>query len=233
MTPDDAHFIEQITRTQSNTWYWHKLRMGRVTGSNFRRVCRTNANNPSKSILKSICYPEKSTFFSEAVNYGKKMEPTALLNFIERMKASHINFKCKSMGLVVDVDFPFFAVSPDGCCECECCGHYLVEIKCPISIAGDNSSIENLFKLSDPFIKVVNGEYLLKTDHTYYYQIQMQMAICKLKLCHFFIWSPGLQLHIIVKFDPVFWCENSAKAYKFVKNCLIPELMNSYYTKIY
>ena len=47
------------------------------------------------------------------------------------MLDKHMNFKVRSTGFVISSDYPFLGVSPDGLVSCDCCGEWLVEIKCP------------------------------------------------------------------------------------------------------
>ncbi|KAG4073405.1 hypothetical protein HA402_005568 [Bradysia odoriphaga] len=126
--------IESLTVTQKNYWLWEKHRVGRITGSTFKSVCRTNLKKPAKSTIMKICYPEKTRISSKAIQYGNDMEPIAKKMFIENMQKSHTNFSCVESGLVIDPLCNFFAASPDGTCTCDCCGKYLVEIKCPFSM---------------------------------------------------------------------------------------------------
>ena len=36
-----------------------------------------------------------------------------------------------------------------------------------------------------------NGQWILKRDHTYYYQIQTQLNVCNLSYCDFVVWTEG------------------------------------------
>lgn len=42
LSDDDIDFIEKLTVDQSKSWYWEKFRVGRITGSTFKKVCRTS-----------------------------------------------------------------------------------------------------------------------------------------------------------------------------------------------
>lgn len=233
LTVDEANFIQEITQEKNKSWYWQKLRAGRVTSSKFKSVCTCNISNPSKTLLKEICYPETCIFSSDAVIYRNKIEHIALSSFISQMAKSHKSFKIKRVGLIVDVNCPYFATNPDSLCSCTCCGEYLVLIKCPFILSTKNAPIQNLLKMTDPFVEIINETYCLKKDHAYYYQLQMQMALCKYKFSYFYVWSSRVRITNKIYFDSVFWTENSAKAYKFAKEVLTIELMNSYYTKTY
>ena len=58
--------VEKETRQQagSNLWYTH--RAGRITASKLRAAVHTNPDNPSRSLIKSICYPKEHHFSSKA-----------------------------------------------------------------------------------------------------------------------------------------------------------------------
>lgn len=233
LTMDDIRFIEEITQERKKSWYWQKLRAGRVTESKLKSVCKASLSNPDKSLLTEICYPEKCAFPSEAVMYKNEVEQSALSSFTSQMEKIHKNFKCKTVGLILDPNCAFFAASPNALCSCSCCGEYLVEIKCPFVLSQKNSSIEHLLRMEEPFMEVVNGTYCLKKDHDYYYESQMQMALSKHKFLYFYIWSPRFRIMNKIYFNSLFWSENSVRALKFAKEVLTIELMNSFFTKTY
>ncbi|KAG4076484.1 hypothetical protein HA402_014448 [Bradysia odoriphaga] len=225
--------IETLTVSQKESWLWEKHRVGRVTGSVFKSVCRTNVKKPAKSTVMKICYPERTRVTSKQMKYGNDMEPIARKMFIESMQKSHTNFSCVETGLVIDTLCNFFAASPDGTCMCDCCGKYLVEIKCPFSMASPTSTIQDILNLKDPYISLENNSYKLNQNHSYYYQMQIQMAVCKFQFSYFNVWSPKVQIRLKVPFDSAFWQENSVKAFRFAKTVIVPESMNSFYTKTY
>lgn len=225
--------IENLTVKQKDSWLWEKLRVGRITGSTFKAVCRTNLKKPAKSTVMKICYPEKTRFESKATKYGNDMEPTARKMFVENMKNKHDNFTCVETGLKIDPLCNFFAVSPDGMCTCDCCGTYLVEIKCPFSMSSAQCTIQDLLNLKDPYILKENDSYKINQNHPYFYQLQIQMAVCGVQFCYFYVWCPKLQISLKIPFDQTFWQENSVKAFRFATTVIVPELMNSFYTKTY
>lgn len=151
------------------------------------------------------------------------------------MEKDHTNFSCSLNGLIIDSMCNFFAVSPDATCKCDCCGTYLLEIKCPYSMSHPHSTIQDLLNLKDPYILLENGVYKINKKHSYYYQLQIQMSVCRLQFSYLYVWSPKPQfcLKIPLLFEPGFWQENSVKAFRFAKTVIVPELMNSFYTKTY
>lgn len=61
----------------------------------------------------------------------------------------------------------------------------------------------------------------------------MQMALTECKFGYFFVWSLKLTILLKVEFNKKFWDENSVKAFRFMKSVIIPEMMNSHFTKTY
>lgn len=229
LTFGDIQFIEEITQARKKSWYWQKLRAGRVTASKFKSVCEASLSDPDRKLLTEICYPEKCIYALES----KRIEHMAISSFICQMKELHTNFNVKLGGLLVDHNCPYFAATPGGLCSCICCGEYLVEIKCPFGAAQKDASVENLIQLKDSFMEVISGTYCLRQDHEYYYQLQMQMALAKYKFAYFYVWSSRFRITNKILFDSLFWTENSVRALEFAKKVLSIELMNSYFTNTY
>ena len=96
-------------------------------------VLHTQLSNPSVSLIKSICYPQKVKLLSDTCAYGCKHEDEARSIYSEVMKSNHSSFTLKPSGLLLDPSSPFVGASPDGIVECSCCGCGVLEIKCPYS----------------------------------------------------------------------------------------------------
>lgn len=72
---------------------------------------------------------------------------------------------------------------------CACCGIGCVEIKCPFLLK--EMSIEQYAKRKASCLVIAeNGNISLDSNHSYYYQIQQQMALSKTMHCDFVVWSP-------------------------------------------
>ncbi|XP_055843587.1 uncharacterized protein LOC129910282, partial [Episyrphus balteatus] len=89
--PQSADRIEKLTRLQSQSPdnIWQKLRIGRVTASVFKEVCRTNKNIPAMSLLSKIC--ESKTFSTAATAYGKRTEKQAVKYVEAFLRKTHLN----------------------------------------------------------------------------------------------------------------------------------------------
>lgn len=99
-----------------------------------------------------------------------------------------INKKIQPVGLIVDLNQPFLAVSPDGLVE-SIESDSIVEIKCPAS--AKNMTPENA--ISNKKIKsceIKNGKLHLKRNDNYFYQVQGQLHVSRKTFCYFCIWTP-------------------------------------------
>lgn len=144
-----------------------------------------------------------------AIIHGKTYEPVA------RQKAeSIIHKKIKICGLVINMAYPELAASPDGFIE----NDTLVEIKCPYTIR--NEEIKGL-----AFLENVNGEWQLKKEHPYFYQVQGSMLITGRKRCVFVVYTFKELKCINVTFDEN-WTKMSLvpKLYAFWKSHYLPFL---------
>ena len=63
---EQAENLEQATRMQSKSRLWFRYRAGRITASRFKAAVSTDADNPSPSLIKAICYPGSMKIKSRA-----------------------------------------------------------------------------------------------------------------------------------------------------------------------
>ncbi|KAL1481489.1 hypothetical protein MTO96_034446 [Rhipicephalus appendiculatus] len=128
VTPDVCALIEKQTKAQSASSKWHQFRTGRITASNAGAVFATSLTEPSKSLLKRLCYPQECRFLTAATEWGKKKEAAGRMAYVEAMQKHHIGFKCQVSGLHISTEHPFLAATPDGLVHCNCCGDGLLEV---------------------------------------------------------------------------------------------------------
>ena len=116
----------------------------------------------------------------KAVMWGIETEDIARNTYIKVQKQHHRHLEVRTAGFMIDPVRPYFGVSPDGLCPCECCGKGSVEIKCPYKFK-DCSISEGL---KDPSF-CLNADMTLKKSHRYYTQIQLQMFVMRVSYCDF------------------------------------------------
>lgn len=195
-----------------------------------KKVCGTKITNPAITYIKQICWPEKVKFTCKQTEYGIQFESVAVKKFCDEMKNTHTNFLYHQSGIVIHQEYPFFSATPDGIVSCDCCGKSSLEVKCPWSL-NKVRSLQDFCNIKNAYLKYENNEYNLDKNHTYYYQIQMQMALLGNDYCYFYVWGKKESCCLKIPKDTVFWNEKTQIANKFVYNVIVPELMANYYTK--
>ena len=235
VTKEMAVQVEKETRSQSNCKLWYKYRAGRITASRMKAVCRTDATNPSQSLVKSICYPESFCFTSRQTAWGCKHEKSARDVYLKTEKQNHINLHVSDSGLVINPLWSIIGASPDGIISCTCCGKGTLEIKCPYCHRGE--SVTDAAYEDHKFCLQLNSDGSLHLDHThaYYYQVQTQLFVSDVEYCDFCVCTfkddeTGVHTERIFK-DVQFWNGCVIKAQTFFKTCLLPELLGKWYTR--
>ena len=185
ITKEQINNIYENTKEQSNTQLWHNLRKGRITASKFHNVYTKvntvikNSETPTDLLVNDLI--ERRMFETVATKHGISMETHAKEKFKKNIAKTHVQYKFQESGMVISDKLPFLSASPDLEGSCECCGDFVVEIKCPYSICETVPTAENLNYLRE--VKTEDTTMLkLKTTHTYYTQIQGQLALTKKRL---------------------------------------------------
>ena len=218
---DEAQYLAQSTRLQSESMLWFEHRKGRVTASRFGSVYHTHVDAPSKSLVKSITQ-QKPTPKVAAMEWGIRNEARARQEYIDTVQASHTAFKVETTGLHVNPEFPHLGASPDGLVSCSCCGDGLLEIKCPYS-KRHTSPID--VHESDFYLKPTEEGLKLTHTHNYYHQVQGQMAVCRHSYSDFVCWTPyGLHVERIY-WDPSHWDQLKSKLDQFFMYAILPEIL--------
>lgn len=230
LSASDCTYIENLSADQSKSVYWFRFRAGRITASNFKKACRTSLEKPSISLIKQICYPEDTVFFSKNTDYGCKHEDEAFQKLNVEMLKLHDNYVQQKCGLIVTPEYSGFGASPDGISFCSCCGMNAIEIKCP-SCMKDGKTMSALLELKDKYVRLSDdGNFEVCQKHAYYYQMQMQMALLDCDSCAFVLWSPKDFKVINVQRNQEFWEQESTKANNFFKKVIVPEMMGKHFT---
>ncbi len=229
LTSNQIKMVEAKTILQSHSKLWFRQRAGRITASKFKEACQTKISQPSKSLIKRICYPENSKFSSVATEWGVKNEKTAIAEYKCRQMKSHSGFSVSSSGFVMHSSYTHIGASPDSIATCSCCGKGVIEVKCPFNCqrmtfleAAANSSF---------FMEENYGKFTLKKDHAYYYQMQMQMKVCETSYGDFVVWRAEELLIERIQYNETFCMEALEKATKFFIYGILPEVIGKWYSR--
>lgn len=230
VTSDQSKCLEEATRTQSESKLWYRHRAGRVTASKMKRVCRSNPDQPSQSLIKSVCYPQNYSFTTNATKWGCKHEEEARKAYSKKMNEIHENFQIEACGFVVNPLYPYIGASPDGKVSCDCCGEGLLEIKCPYCVR-DLTLPELAASNLKTCLADENGTLTLKKDHDYMYQIQTQLHVCDVDYVDFVVWTKKDLFTERIEGEPDMWTEILQKSKEFFQKAILPELIAKFYSK--
>lgn len=203
VTHEEAAYLEQCTRLQSQSLLWHQHRTGRITASRFHAVAHTPISSPSRSLIKEILVSNLQ-FTSPAIQWGIQNEPNAREQYLKCQEKEHSELWCSASGLCVNPKHPHLGATPDGVVNCKCCGKGILEIKCPFKHKNKHPhDVTDCMYCLQPD----KGEMHLKHNHEYYYQVQGQIAVCEANYCDFVCWTPeGIHIERILP-DPVLFGE--------------------------
>lgn len=103
----------------------------------------------------------------------------------------------------------------------------VLEVKCPWRLR--QSSISELCDSDKTFFiaKSHDGGYYLKSDHSYYHQVQGQMYLSCRSECHLVIWSEKEVLILQVPKDPD-WQGNLATLSQFYSTHILPKFIEAH-----
>ncbi len=209
--------IEVATRDQAKSKLWFRFRSGRVTASRLKAACHTNLSQPSQSLIKSVCYPENYKFTSRATSWGCQHEKEAREAYICEIQTKHLNVTVTDRGLVIDPNYPYLGASPDGYVKCVCCGPGVIEIKCPY-LCRDRPFLDATDDGRFFLGKDSEGQFYLQHNHAYYYQIPLQMKLCKVQYGDFVVWGKTELVILRINLDEDFISEAIRKAALFLNN---------------
>lgn len=210
--------LERDTRKQSAVNLWRRLRLFRLTASNFGKVCKRK-NIPCDPLVKSLLYGEFQG--SPDTDWGKLHESTAIAEFCKKY-----NVKVNPAGLFIDLDLHFLGASPDGVVVD---GQGLLEVKCPSAFRNFTPEFAVRNKCNVAF-KFVNNEIVFDTNHDHYYQMQGQMHIARKSYCWYVVWTKKGCLAKRVDRDDSFWNKNmEGQLSKFYNDCLLVEIVEQNY----
>lgn len=152
---------------------WHKLRLGKFTGSRFADVLSKETTATYNNLINTIVYEilsgqREETYESEWMRRGTELEPEARqeYEFLTNNKVQEIGF--------IQLD-EFIGISPDGLISED----GVLEIKCPKH--------------------TTHIDYLLKNElpSTYKPQVQGQLMVSKRQWCDFVSYHPDLDTLIV------------------------------------
>ena len=138
------------------------------------------------------------------MKHGLALEPHAKRE-LKQLFSHHKNVSLSDVGLHIMKSHPFIGASADGILSCNCCGTFVIEIKCPYSIKDMAPSSEHLDYLVSS--EDENGKCItkLKENHKYYFQVQGQMGVTGVLESYFFVFTHHGHHLEKIKFNSELW----------------------------
>ena len=227
---DQAAMIFEKTRSQGNCSFWMEQRSGRITGSNFYRICHLRESTNKDSTLKDLLgyCPVPTDKQPIQFEWGHEKESSAVELYFKKLQKAHKKLCISECGLIVDPEFPHLGSSPDRMRFCHCCGKRVVEVK---SLFAKRSLMPHI--AAADYIYMEEGVYKLKRETKWNYQIQGEMALSKVKKADLVIYTNKGIMVIDVPFDEQLWQEMLVKLNKFYSDFMIPELLTQRIKNLY
>lgn len=229
VTQEQADEIERNTREQSGSELWKDERRKRVTASNIGVLSKMLKSTKRSKKVHELLYTRFKG--SKATRYGISMEETTRQQYVTYLqKKGSAGFTTQDAGLVISVDTPWIAASPDGRVMDPTAAQSqgIVEYKNPYSVR-DLTISEACDRQAKAFCLEKQEDdnqvtYKLKEKHNYYYQVQCQMYCCNVDWCDFVV-RTNKELHVErIQRDKHWWEQKLPKLKEFYFQALLPEL---------
>ena len=211
LSKEDISSLEKRTRGQAHSKEWSEERRVRLTASSAGRICR--ARSADLTNLASHLY-EQPPLKTAAVMWGRKTEGKALAAY-----SNKTGIPVKKAGLFVSLTEPYLAASPDGIHD-----DRVVEVKCPFK--KEVRECDSILKSGySPLCEDENGHANLRTNHPYYYQVQLQMLCAEKAMCDFVVFTERDMCVVSVLRDDEFIEDMVCKMHQFYEKHYAPLLM--------
>ncbi|XP_068714108.1 uncharacterized protein [Montipora foliosa] len=235
LSDEDIKVVEQDTREQAKGPGFFRHRAGRIGASVSGAVYHSNIAQPSQSLIKSVCYPHLYKVNSKAIRHGCKYEEYAIKAYKTHMEKRHVNFQVLRCGLFINKQYPFLHATPDFLTSCDCCGLGCGEVKCPICI--QDGDFDKYVQEKSSCLEKVDGTFMLKRKHNYYFQVQQQLfTLPERKFNDFVVCAidSDKNAHLVIERiypDPEHSNTILPKLETFWRICILPEILGRWFTR--
>ncbi|XP_041655490.1 uncharacterized protein LOC121517624 [Cheilinus undulatus] len=231
--------VEALTRGQRTNQDWFSWRKNRITASMAHSVAHSRFANrrsqtPPTSILTAIT-GESQGIQTRAMSWGIENESKAVRRYqVKKSAEVGCSVSVQDCGLFIHPQRAWLAASPDGIVTDSQTGRWLfcLEVKCPYKHR--DRRVEDACREDPAFCLEIQDErgrqpdgpptYHLKESHSYFTQIQCQLAVTGLKQADLVVFTRKETAIIPVKFDSDLWEETLSKLEVFYRDAVLPHL---------
>ena len=213
-------FIRTVGQSLCDEWFLQ--RVCRISASEKPHFIKTCLLKNLDILARKFVEEQKDLSHLRAIKHGNKFEKVALLQYKKDFKAEVV-----PAGLFIKPDKPFLCASPDGVVIKNGSIEKIVEIKCPYTCSTKPifNEVEGKFNVTYLHKDAEKVTYLSST-HKYYTQCQIQMYVCGLSTCDFYVWSPIKSELVAVTRDEKFLLQLIPKIEHFYFSYLLKAIMN-------
>ncbi|KAJ8321536.1 hypothetical protein KUTeg_000912 [Tegillarca granosa] len=231
LNEDDISYVNKFTIGQSQNVNWHNLRHGRLTASKFYNIftrINTHLENPNSdmtSLLSTVMGYSPPNPNLKALKFGRESEPIAKSLYKREYVKSHSETCFSECGIFLDANNSYLAASPDMLVSCSCCGNGLLEVKTIMAPKCDTCFAFCYCNLPSFFYNC-NNSLNIKKNHSYFCQMQGQMAITHRNWCDLFVYSVNGSYKERVYFDKDYYDKIFVNLKYFFKTFVAPEIFS-------
>ncbi|XP_041797099.1 uncharacterized protein LOC121609516 [Chelmon rostratus] len=238
----DRWIVEEVevrTRGQRTNQDWFIWRKNRITASVAHRIAHSRfvhgkSKTPPTSYLAAVTGEERR-IQTRAMSWGVHMEAQVVRRY-QTLKSAALgqSISVQDCGLFIDARRPWLAASPDGIVTDSQTGQWLLclEVKCPYKHR--HRRVEDACRDDPAFCLELQDEngrqpggspaYSLKRSHSYFTQIQCQLAVTGLRQADLVVFTLKETAVVPVTFDPDLWEETVSKLQVFYRDAVLPHL---------
>lgn len=190
ISEEECAGVEVMTRGQSLNKNWGKVRCVLLTASNFGLICKRKSSTPPDNLIKTLRGYNPIPGHVRSLQHGQKMEIYARREYAKYHVKKCGGIQLIMSGLKINSMYPFLGASADGIVKCPKCEILILEIKCPYVSKGQpwrDMTPQDIAKNPAFCCSIGLNGLILKENHSYFYQIQGQMAICGIKQADFVV----------------------------------------------
>ena len=200
---------------------WLAERRYRITASNAGSIAKRKATTKVASAVKQLLYSKFTG--NTATRWGILQENSTKEQYLEHKKKESPDISAIPTGLVVSIEHPWLAASPDGLVydPTEDPPNGLVEFKNPY--ATRNVPLREATIKTKGFCLQIMDILQLKKNHDYFYQIQCTMFCTQRKWCDLVVRTQDIHIERIT-YDDDFWTSVMPKLKAFYFTAVLPEL---------
>ena len=228
ITKDDVDKIEQRTRLQADEPEWFNLRKNRLTASLNNKIHDIKTERGFKTLAINITRNTKpNKFLQYKPSFGRYHEPIALQHYEKFMKSKQHHIQVENVGLVIDYENYVLGATPDGKVvdPSEISPYGSIEIKCSEEYK-NNDPRDICYISKSSCLEIINDNIYLKRNHSYFDQIQMQLALTTKSWCDFILYTNKGMVVDRIRYDENHWFALREKLLNFYFHFLLDEYLS-------